>query len=211
VDRAFRGRGTAAYILTVFSVAYAIAVVVTSLRMSYDPMNSRFLAPVYPALLILGSMPFRVATRRKRMIAGVAATLLLWIHVAATLRYVEGPREDRSVTGPYWRSTIFADPAWAHDPSIVGTLAVAPAGTPILSNIADAFAIWTYRPVKSLPARGSPRVEEAIGSHPGALVLIRPEYRRILVGVEELDRMVAEGRCVSLGPCGRGRLYRVAP
>jgi hypothetical protein len=104
---------------------------------------------------------------------------------------------------------VFGDRRWTDDEAVRGALDAAPPGTLLLSNIADVIAIWSDRPVKSLPAREEPGVEKRIMSHPGAIVLIHPAHRRLLAGVEELDRMVAEGKCAPLGVRGEGHLYRV--
>jgi 4-amino-4-deoxy-L-arabinose transferase-like glycosyltransferase len=205
------GRKTSSAIntLTLFGVLYSMAIVGISFGISYDPINSRFLAPLYPALLILGAAPLRLArTRRMRTIA-IAATLLFSIQTAAMIRYVTGPREDRSQTNPYWRSTVFATPRWARDPAIRGACSMSSPGTPILSNIADVFALWTDRPAKQLPLRRDSNLGDLISRHPGAVVLIHPAHRRLFVGVEEMERLVAGGKCVSLGARGEGRLYRV--
>lgn len=210
-------RRAAVSAVAAFAILYPIAVVALSLRVPYDPINTRILAPIYPGLLALGAFLIRptfgqeAAQQRDRFrhVVMAAGIVLLLLQGAATVRYVRGPLEDRSLTHPYWRSVLFGESRWASDPAIAGLADFAPPGTLILSNIADAVAIWTGYPTKSLPPRGNSAFVGAITRHHGAIVLVHPEHRRVVVGLEELDAMTSAGFCTYLGRRGEGVFYRV--
>lgn len=211
------GRKAAVSGVAAFAILYPIAVVALSLRIPYDPINTRIMAPVYPGLLAIGAFLIRPTfqgaerPRRSRFGAAViaAGVVLFLLQGVATVRYVRGPLEDRSLTHPYWRSVLFGESTWASDPAIAGLAEFAPPGTLVLSNIADAVAIWTDYPTKSLPPRGGSSFVGSIKKHPGAIVLVHPEHRRVVVGLEELDAMATAGYCTRLGSRGEGVFYRV--
>ena len=206
-----RKRG--ANLLAIFVFLYLLALVVLSLLVRYDPINTRLLAPVYPALLLLGALLIRPVLQRpavaRRVV--VAAAAVLWsLQAAAAIRYLDAPRESRDLTAPYWRSVVFGDPAWREDPAVQGLLRTAGPWTLVLTNVPDVVALWTDRRVKPLPDRGRADWREAVGDHPGAVVLVHPMHRRVLIGVEEMEQLVVEGTVERLGRIGEGVFYRVA-
>ncbi len=211
------GRKAAVCAVGAFVVLYPLAVVALSLRIPYDPVNTRILSPVYPGLLAVGAFLLRPtlqenAARRRFGFRGAviaAGAVLFLIQTAATVRYVRGPLEDRSLTHPYWRSVLFGESGWAQDPAIAGLAEFAPPGTLVLSNIADAVAIWTDYPTKSLPPRGGRAYASEIARHRGALVMVHPEHRRVVIGYEEMEAMAESGACARLGRRGDGIFYRV--
>ncbi len=221
-EAAFAAR-TASGVATL-AIIYSLALVGLSLWIRYDPITTRFLSPVYPALLLLSAFLLKPAfgndpardpaagrgERIRRAVLVAAASVLLILQTVATMRYVRGPFEARADTNPYWRSIVFGDPRWAEDPAIANMRRIVPEDGLVLSNIADVVAIWTDRSAKPIPRVDDPRGPEILSGFPGAYVLIHPRYRRPWMGIDDLERMVREGRCKDVGPCGDASLYRVS-
>jgi 4-amino-4-deoxy-L-arabinose transferase-like glycosyltransferase len=211
------GRRPAVNTLVTFTLLYVLTMVFISICFTRDPMNTRLFAPIYPAVLLLGAFLLRPIltgdSNRKRRglrpIVVLCIVALACLQAAAAYRYLCGPREDRSLTAPYWRSTAFADPSWRNDATIQELVAIAPRGTLVLTNLSDVVSLWTDRPTKSLPDRNDPDLEEKIAVHRRAVVLVHRQYRQPLAGVDELDAMVQDGRCWFLGRKGEGYFYRV--
>lgn len=206
--------------LVVFLCLYLMTVVALSLLVSFDGINTRMLAPVYPVLVLLGAFLLRpvflandsrpVWTRRSFQAGIVVCLAILWgLQAASAARYVRAPREERTLSEPYWRSIAFGEPRWASDPTVVGLPRFAASTDLIVTNIPEVVSLWTGRDVKSLPLRSQPVSGSILARHEGAIVLVHPGYRRLLWGVEEMDELVARGVCEKLGRSGEGVFYRV--
>lgn len=210
-------RGRIASLLLIHLTVYSIILIVVTLRVTFDPITTRFLTPVYPGVLILVGFTLRPlfaggSGRRVRLVRSLVACAgasLLLIHASAVARYIRSPFESRDLTRPYWRSILFSDPAWRDDPVMTELTSRTPEGALVLSNIADAVALWTGRTAQFVPFYNDPRAEDRIVSRKGAYILVHPEHRRMWVGRDHLEPLADRGLLERLGPCGKGILYRV--
>jgi hypothetical protein len=188
---------------------------VTAVRIPYDVINTRLLAPIYPALILLGACLVRgaycdpAASPVGRFGIFVAVLTLMAINTGASARYAFGPREDRGLSWPYWRSIVVAEPGWQHEPAL-SLLKTLPAGSQVLSNIWEIVSLHVGLPAKPLPPRAGATYRSDLRAHAGAYVLVVPGLHGDQIGVAEMSGLVSAGSVRLVAQSGEARLYRIS-
>ncbi len=216
-------RGTGfTYLLWVYAGAFIAAMMILSRRVGFDPINTRYLAPAYPAILVLGTVAVqgllaadrrRAPAPRARNALATALLLLALPQAAATTLFVaRAGVEERTLTRPYWTSHLRDDPAWARAPGPARLLELADPARPVVSNVWDRIGLRTGLPAKPLPEPGAPHLAEALLAFPGALVAVEDGTRSNRAGAADLEPLaVAGGPLEPAGRAGGWTFYRVRP
>jgi 4-amino-4-deoxy-L-arabinose transferase-like glycosyltransferase len=205
-------------LLAVTIATYVLAIIVLSQRIGFDAVNSRYLSPVYPLILVLvvGNLRSilvsdrRRGARRRRWL--LATGVLLWLvpQVASTGYLVaRAGVEERELTQPYWTSTLWDDAAWDADPGLRRLEREGPKAGLVISNLWDFVGIRTGMNTKPLPEASHPSFPGRLADFPGALVAVHRERRQHMAGAEDLRRAVQAGVLEDLGDTGPWSFFRV--
>ncbi|MCC7141462.1 MAG: hypothetical protein IT349_05105 [Candidatus Eisenbacteria bacterium] len=198
--------------LSAFAILYTLLVVVSTMSIATDRVNTRLLLPSYPALLLLGFMMLRGArdgaNRPTQMAIGAITTLLVASQLAAGPRYAGAARETQDLSHPYWRSLQWARPEYEAPEAPL--LARLHPDALIISNVWDRVALHSSHPTKPLPGKDEKGWPGSVLRHANAYILIDPEVRANRVGITEVER-------IGVLPPGAGliaeangvRLYRI--
>ncbi len=221
-SRSPRGDGGLALLLWVYAAAFLAAMIVLSRRVGFDALNTRYLAPVYPVLLLLAVLAARAllaadrrrsAGRARENLIATALVLLALPQLAATSVLVaHAGREERALTAPYWTSTAWDDRAWDGDPAAVRLRALAGPRGLVISNVWDVVGIRTGAATKPLPEPWWDGYPARLLDFPGAVIAVDGALRTYRAGAEDLDRAAGEtGRLEPAGTAGDWTFYRVLP
>lgn len=210
-----RGRMTGVTMALSFIGLYLLVISISALRVGFDPINTRLLAPLYPPMLLVlgafirGAYHDRATGGRERAFLKASVLVLLTLNAAASARWATGPREDRNMSWPYWRSVKMGETRWERSPLIAAARGL-PGDALILSNVWEAVAMHAGKPAKPLPSKADPGWPETILRHRGAYALVQGGYRDDLIGLAELER-IREGTTVlePLVTDGGSCLYRI--
>ena len=133
-------------ILLLFVAVYWAFLIWTSTRYAFEPIHSRYLIPLHPALLLSFILVADLFLERAR--GGIWAKLLpaamfLWLlyPVAQTASYVQQMRTDYPdfATTPLWKRGLFSTPAWrASDLGRLLRESPPAAGETLISNFPEA-------------------------------------------------------------------------
>jgi hypothetical protein len=209
-------------LLWIYAAAFVLAMIFLSRRVGFDPINTRYLAPVYPVLLVLAVAAFghllRDGRRRGRphraVNLTVTALLLLAVpQIASSVILVRGAgQEERTLTRPYWTSTLWDDAAWDRDPGLARLAELAGRDGLVLSNFWDFVGIRTGLATKPLPQTIEPTYPDRLWDFPGALVAVHDGYRRYRATTGDLRALAdASGRIRYLETAGDWSFFRIAP
>ncbi len=215
-------QGGLTFILWLYAAAYIFGMILLSRRVGFDPVNTRYLAPAYPPLLVLlaALMGKALAGERRRrpqhLERNLLATALLLLavpQVASTARLVaRAGMEERGLTGPYWTSSAWDDASWDADPGLDRVRAYGRDGALIISNLWDLIGIRTGLATKALPETTWPGFLERLWEHPGAVVAVHRGMRPYRATDEDLRALAGtSGRLAPLGETGKWSFYRVTP
>lgn len=198
--------------LSAFAVLYTLLVVVSTMSIATDRVNTRLLFPSYPALLLLGFMMLRGAqdgaNRPTRMAIGAITALLVASQLAAGPRYAGAARETQELSSPYWRSLQWARPEY--QPPEAPLLARLHPDALIISNVWDRVALHSGHPTKPLPGKDEKGWPGSVLRHGGAYILIDPQVRGNRVGITEVERIGVLPPGAGLMAEANGiRLYRI--
>lgn len=208
-------RLTVSVLMMSFVLIYVVVLDVSAGMISYDPLNWRLFAPAYPAVLLLCAGLLRgayVDLRTRAWQRGgilVSCAVMLVLNALATTNWVLGPREDRSLSWPYWRSLSMGTPSPRLD-DVVAAAGLAPLDAVILTNIWEAVALHAGRPVKPVPGRTEAGAMERVLSHQGAYVLAEEGFRSDRLGVDDFEAVAASGEQLErIGAWHGIHLYRI--
>ncbi len=199
--------------LALTAIVYLLAVVGSSFRFAVDPINTRLLAPLYPAVWILAVMCLRGiwSTSGPKLRAGVAlsAGFLIAMSAAAGVRYATAPRETRDLTQPYWRTVLWSQPSET-DRSELETLRGLPEDALVVSNVWERVALNTGLAVKPLPGDEARDWPGSLLQHENAYVLVDLEARPERKGASDLEAIgqLPPG-IVPVAQWKNARLYKV--
>ena len=210
------------YLLWVYGTAFVLAMILLSRRVGFDPINTRYLSPVYPVLLVLAVTGFRFLMRNDRRrgashrpanLAVTALILLATPQLASSVILADRAGiEERTLTRPYWTSTLWDDASWARDPGLARLVALAGPERPVLSNFWDFVGIRTGLATKPLPQTFEPTYPERLWDFPGALVAVHDGTRRYRATTADLRVLATEtGRMRYLETVGDWSFFRVTP
>jgi len=211
--------GGLAFVLWLYVVAFLLGMIFLSRTVGFDPLNTRYLAPCYPAALVLAVMVARYLSgvdrrrppgNRARNLVATALVLLALPQLAATATLVLGTgHEERTVSYPYWTSTQWDDPAWDADPGLARAETLARTGI-VVSNLWDLVGIRSGGATKALPEVTWPGYPERLWDLPGAVIAVNRTLRPYRATVEDLRRLAAEtGRLEPLGDTGDWTFFRI--
>jgi hypothetical protein len=207
-------------LLAVNITIYVLAIILLSQRIGFDAVNTRYLSPVYPLILvllvanvqsILASDRRRGPGRGRRLLVGVGLGLWLLPQLASTGYLVaRAGVEERALTRPYWTSSLWDDDAWREDAGLARLAALGPEAPVIVSNLWDFVGIRTGLSTKPLPEVAHPEFPDRLLRFPGALVAVHRERRTHLARASDLREVAARtGRLVDLGDTGSWSFFRV--
>ncbi len=210
------------FLLWIYAVAFVLAMIMLSRRVGFDPINTRYLAPVYPVLLVLAVTAFghllgdgrrRGRPHRAVNLAATALVLLAVPQVASSVLLVrQAGTEQRALTRPYWTSTLWDDAAWNDDPGLARLEELAGPGDLVLSNFWDFVGIRTGLATKPLPQTHEATYPDRLWDFPGALVAVNEEYRRYRAGTADLRALADRtGRVRFLETAGPWSFFRILP
>jgi 4-amino-4-deoxy-L-arabinose transferase-like glycosyltransferase len=214
-----RGSGMT-FLLWTYAVTFVLFMILLSRRVGFDPINTRYLSPIYPVLLILGVQGFRAvleSDRRQRLsvpgrvlLAG-GLVLLAAPQLASTWILIgQAGREERTVTTPYWTSTQWDDPQWAQDPGLARLRTLAGPDGVVISNLWDLVGIRTGLSTKALPETGWDGYPGRLWGFPGAVIAVHRGLRSYRATVDDLRRLQADTRgVVYLEDVGEWSFFRV--
>jgi hypothetical protein len=214
-----RGSGMT-FLLWIYAVAFTLFLILLSRRVGFDPINTRYLSPIYPVFLVLGVKGFRTvleSDRRRRLTASgrvlLAGGLALCAapQLASTWTLIgQAGREARTVTRPYWTSTQWDDPHWAEDPGMTRLKALAGPEGIVISNLWDLVGIRTGLNTKALPEPDWGEYPRRLWGFPGALIAVHRGLRSYRATVDDLRRLESETRgVVFLEDAGEWTFFRV--
>lgn len=215
-------RPTVAFLLWIYAVSFVLAMILLSRRVGFDPINTRYLAPVYPVLLLLGVMAFRGVFHgdrrnppgpRERGILLTALMLLAVPQAAATAVLLsQSGTETRTVTTPYWTSSQWDDAVWAEDPGLGQIQAMVGPGDVVISNMWDLVGIRTGLATKALPEYAWKGFPEKLWDFPGSLIAVNDRLRRYRVTTEDLHELArTTGKLEYLGRSGDWSFFSIRP
>ncbi len=213
-------RGGLSFILWLYAAGFILGMILLSRRVGFDPINTRYLSPAYPPLLVL------IAAFVAKVLAGerrrrprhaernllITALVLLAVPQAASTVHLiaRAGHEERGLTGPYWTSSAWDDASWDADPGLRRAQMLAGDGALIISNVWDLIGIRTGFATKALPELTWPGFPERLWEHPGAVVAVHRDMRRYRTTDEDLRALAeASGRLISLGETGTWSFYRI--
>lgn len=208
------------FLLWIYAVTFVLFMILLSRRVGFDPINTRYLSPIYPVLLILGVKGFRAvleSDRRRRLSASGRILLALGLallaapQLASTWTLItEAGREERTVTAPYWTSTQWDDPEWARDPGLARLIVLAGDDGVVISNLWDLVGIRTGLNTKALPETGWDGYPRRLWGFPGAIIAVHRGMRSYRATVDDLRRLQAETHgVVFLEDAGDWSFFRV--
>jgi hypothetical protein len=208
------------FLLWTYAVTFVLFMILLSRRVGFDPINTRYLSPIYPVLLILGVKGFRAvleSDRRRRLSASGRILLALGLALLAAPQLAStwtlitrAGHEERTVTAPYWTSTQWDDPAWARDPGLARLKALAGDDGVVISNLWDLVGIRTGLNTKALPETGWDGYPRRLWGFPGAIIAVHRGMRSYRATVDDLRRLQAETRgVVFLEDAGDWSFFRV--
>ncbi len=213
-DGAFRG------LLIAYAIVFIGTLVLLVRLVGFDAINTRLLAPVYPVLLVLVIHAFRrgstagISTVRANMVRnlhGTAVGLLLLPQLLATGTFIsEIDRETRTLSAPYWTSTLWNDGAWQEDPAMKRLPELAGASPLVITNLREVVALVTGLPAKSLPDAVGDAYLERVLEFPGAVIALNDSLRSWWATRDQMhDVAAATGRVAPLGESGHWSFFRV--
>jgi len=211
--------GGLAFVLWLYVVAFLLGMIFLSRAVGFDPLNTRYLAPCYPMVLVLAVMLTRYLTgvdrrrppgRRTRKLVAASLVLLALPQIAASGVLVQGAgREERTVSTPYWTSSQWDDPSWDADPGLARAEAFSRTGI-VVSNLWDLVGIRSGGATKALPEVTWPGYPERLWNLPGAVIAVDRTLRPYRATVDDLRRLAAEtGRLEPLGDTGDWTFFRI--
>jgi|GEM_PF-5588108 len=185
-----------------------------------DPINTRFLAPVYPVLIVLAVAAVRAVLRSDRrwaasrrhgvlLAAGLGLLALPQVVAVDAFTWKVAGAEDRSLTDPYWISPS-SHTDRRSDPGMERLEALAGEGGLVLTNLWESVGLCTDAAVKPLPDRGTRDWRDRVGRFEGALVAVHRRSRPGRIGVADLDAWAGRGgNLETLTPFGNWSFFRV--
>ncbi len=209
-------RLTVSVVMMSFVLIYVVVLDISAGMISYDPLNWRLFAPAYPAILLLCAGLLRGAYvdwrtgkwQRRGFLASCAIMLIL--NALATTHWVLGPREDRSLSWPYWRSVSLATPSTQLGAAVAAAQSTPP-GAVIVTNVWETVALHAGRPVKPVPGRTETGAMERVLSHQGAYVLAEEGFRPDRLGFDDFEAVAVSGnRLERMGTWQGVHLYRIS-
>ena len=219
---AYRPETGAALLLGFYATAFLLGMILLSHRVGFDPLNTRYLCPAYPVLLVLMVAGYRAVLRadrrrkadyRVRNLVGTGLVLLAAAQLGASAVLLsEAGRERRTVTRPYWTSTLWDDAAWDRDPGLQRLPVLAGPGGLVISNLWDFVGIRTGLPAKPLPEPSWEGFPRRVLDFPGALIAVHRRFRRYRATAEDLHAVAGRtGRLAFLERTGDWDFFRVIP
>ncbi|NNF07768.1 MAG: hypothetical protein HKN21_13475 [Candidatus Eisenbacteria bacterium] len=206
-------------ILGLYVTLYLTAVlwVVQSVRV--DPINTRYLAPIYPIMLTLLVMLFRASLFAERrssevpwrrpLLAASAVMLVVPQLIATTVFAARIGSEERTLTAPYWTSTVGDEYAWRDDQGLELLQTIADKDRPVISNHWELVHLVTGLPTKPMPNRETESLEP-IFRFPGSFIALHLGTRPYLFNREDLDALAyRHPQLKNHGVVGSWALYEV--
>ncbi len=209
-----RDRLTLSGLLTTFTLLYVLVMIASAGMIQFDPLDSRLLAPVYPAVLLLCAGLLRGAytdprtsvwQRRGALAAGM---MMLALNTLASTHWALAPREDRSLSWPYWRTVSISESDWKREAALALT-ADLPADAVIISDVWELVALHAGRPAKPVPGRKEPGAMNRVLAHAGAYVLAGEGFRADRLGEEDFAAVARGGMLRHLKAQNGLHLYRI--
>ena len=152
------------------TAGFILGMILLSRRVGFDPINTRYLSPAYPPLLVLiaafvakvlAGERRRRPRHAERNLLITALVLLAVPQVASTAHLIaRAGHEERGLTGPYWTSSAWDDASWDADPGLRRAQMLAGDGALIISNVWDLIGIRTGFATKALPELAWPGFPE---------------------------------------------------
>jgi hypothetical protein len=209
-------------VLWIYLVSFVLAMILLSRQVGFDPINTRYLAPVYPILMILVVYAFRALinsdrrqplwNREREFFLGAVLLLAIPQLASTGILLTTVGTETRTVTGPYWTSTQWDDLRWDYDPGLARIESLAGAEGIVISNVWDLIGIRTGLSTKTLPETEWEGYPNRFWDYPGALIAVHSELRRYRATAEDLHHLVEQtGRLAHLGDTGSWALFRILP
>ena len=196
------------FVLWVYSLMFVLAMIFISGRVGFDPINTRYLAPIYPIILVLGVFACRRLLendRRRtpgdteRNLLATALILLAIPQLAATGTLIsQSGTEVRTVTGPYWTSSMWDDTTWDEDLGLRALQTMAGPETIIISNMWDLVGIRTGLNTKPLPETTWAGYPDQLWKYPDALIAVNRTMRKYRATVDDLHRVELTDRSSSI-------------
>ena len=216
-DEARSGLGI---VLWAYVMIYLAGLAYFVTRIKLDPVNTRYLAPVYPVLVVLlaaGVRAFVFGERRRRsghrvrlaLTAGFAM-LVAPLLVAAGVFAAGAGEERRDLTAPYWTSLLPDGDSAGHDPGLARIAELSGNRSLVISNRWELVGLTTGAPTKPLPEPGAAAYPDRLFAFPGALLAVHRPTRAYRVTADQLHGL-AGGGVVFLEDAGDWSLFRISP
>ena len=215
-------RSAVAFLLWIYAVSFVLAMILLSRRVGFDPINTRYLSPVYPVVLLLGVLVFRAVFHsdrrdpprsRERRVLLTALLLLAMPQVAGTAVLIsQSGTETRTVTGPYWTSSQWDDPEWETDPGLSQIQAMVGPEDVVISNMWDLVGIRTGLATKALPETEWWGYPEKLWDFPGSVIAVHDGLRRYRANTGDLEDLArTTGRLEYMGKAGDWSFFFIRP
>ncbi len=217
-----RAGGGLAFVLWLYTAGFLLAMIALSREVGFDPLNTRYLAPAYPALLVLavGAIRWVLGSDRRRGLGpagrnllATSALLLAVPQIAATaVLAARAGTEDRTLTRPYWTSTLWNDASWASDPGLGRLSELAGTDGLVISNVWELVGLRLGVPAKPLPEAASSDFPARLADFPGAVIAVDRKLRAYRAGPADLRAAIRGGAPFEdLGETGDWSFFRVLP
>jgi hypothetical protein len=217
-----RPGGGLGFVLWLYAATFLLAMIVLSRQVGFDPLNTRYLVPAYPALLVLaiGGIGWVLRSDRRRGLGPAArnllatsALLLAVPQITATGTLIaRAGTEDRALTRPYWTSTGWNDASWSRDPGLRRLSDLAGPDRLVISNVWELVGLRLGVPAKPLPEAASPDFPARLIDFPGAVIAVNRTMRTYRAGPADLRSAIRNGAPIEdLGRAGDWSFFRVLP